>query len=114
MQRNLATLRALRTPDGDPYHVVELPLPRERLEEGGHRLAPSYANWYVANGVVVVPVYGDPNDARALEILRPLFPDRTVVGLRARALITGGGAWHCVTQQQPAGPVAAEEEAPDA
>ena len=108
MQRNLATLRALRTPDGDPYQVVELPLPRERLEEGGHRLAPSYANWYVANGVVVVPVYGDPNDGRALETLRPLFPDRKVVGLRARALITGGGAWHCVTQQQPAGEVAAE------
>ncbi|MDF1521359.1 MAG: agmatine deiminase family protein [Trueperaceae bacterium] len=114
MQRNLATLRALRTPDGDPYHVVELPLPRERLEEGGHRLAASYANWYVANGVVVVPTYGDPNDARALDLVRPLFPDRDVLGLRARALVTGGGAWHCVTQQQPAGEVAPEAVAPDA
>lgn len=110
MQRNLATLRALRTPDGTPYHVVELPLPRERLELDGHRLAPSYANWYVANGVVVVPVYGDPNDARALAVLRPLFPGREVVGVPARALITGGGAWHCVTQQQPAGAVAPAAE----
>ena len=69
-------------------------------------LAASYANWYVANGVVVVPEYGDPNDGRALEIVRSLFHDRRVIGLSARALVTGGGAWHCVTQQQPAGEVA--------
>ena len=106
MQRNLAALRALTDPDGAPYHVVELPLPKARLELEGRRLAGSYANWYVANGVVVVPTYGDPHDANALEILRPLFPDREVIGLPARALITGGGAWHCVTQQQPAGEVA--------
>jgi agmatine deiminase len=68
-------------------------------------LAASYANYYVANGVVVVPQYGDPRDAEALAILAPLFPDREVRGVRAQALITGGGAWHCVTQQQPAGEV---------
>lgn len=106
MQRNLAALRALTDPDGAPYRVVELPLPKARLEQGGRRLAASYANWYVANGVVVVPTYDDENDARALAILRPLFPNREVIGLPARALITGGGAWHCVTQQQPAGEVA--------
>lgn len=106
MQRNLAILRALPAPDGLPYHVVELPLPREPLKHDGRTLAASYANWYVANGVVVVPEYGDPNDGRALEIVRSLFHDRRVIGLSARALVTGGGAWHCVTQQQPAGEVA--------
>ncbi|MEG7747585.1 agmatine deiminase family protein, partial [Listeria monocytogenes] len=57
----------------------------------------------VANGAVLVPVYGDPNDERALEILRKVFPERQVIGLMARNLITGGGAFHCVTQQQPVG-----------
>lgn len=106
MERNLATLRALRAHDLEAYHVVTLPLPRKRLEHEGRRLAASYANWYVANGVVLVPTYGDDHDDRALEIIAPLFPERAVVGVPARALITGGGAWHCVTQQQPAGEVA--------
>ena len=106
LQRNLATLRALRASDGQPYQVVELPLPKTRLTLGDRRLAASYANWYVADGVVIVPTYGDAHDGRALEIIRPLFPEREVIGLPARSLITGGGAWHCVTQQQPAGEAA--------
>jgi agmatine deiminase len=105
MQRNLAALRSLRTPDGAPYHVVELPLPKGRYEYGERRLPVTYANFYVANGVVVVPTYADAYDGRALDILRPLFPGRDVIGLSARALITGGGAFHCVTQQQPQGEV---------
>jgi len=105
-QRNLATLRGLTTVDGAPYRVVELPLPKARISLGDRRLAASYVNWYVADGVVVVPTYGDEHDERALEIVRPLFPGRAVVGLPAQALITGGGAWHCVTQQQPSGEVA--------
>ena len=71
----------------------------------GERLPLTYANFYIVNGAVLVPIYGDANDERALEILRPLFPGRTVAGLVARHLITGGGAFHCVTQQQPAGMV---------
>ncbi len=109
MQENLRLLQALRAPDGRPYQVVELPLPRARMELDGRRLAASYANWYVANGAVLVPVYGDEHDEGALAVLRPLFPGRQVIGVPAAALITGGGAWHCVTQQQPAGEVAPEE-----
>jgi agmatine deiminase len=62
----------------------------------------------VVNAAVIVPVYGDMNDARALDVLRPLFPGREVLGVMARHLITGGGAFHCVTQQQPAGVVTRE------
>jgi agmatine deiminase len=75
------------------------------MELSGKRLPLSYANFYIGNGFVVVPVYGDANDERALAILRPLFPGRLVIGLNAAELITGGGAFHCVTQQQPAGEV---------
>jgi agmatine deiminase len=82
---------------------VPLALPDMRVEFAGERLPLTYANFYIANGLVVVPTYGDANDARALEILRPLFPGREVRGVPARHLITGGGAFHCVTQQQPAG-----------
>lgn len=104
LSRNAAQLRALRTPDAQPYRIVELPLPQQR-ELDGRVLAAGYANYYVANGVVIVPQYDDPLDGVALEILAPLFPDRQVVGVGAAALATGGGSWHCVTQQQPAGEV---------
>jgi agmatine deiminase len=102
-RENLERLRSFRDSAGREFTIVELPLPAARVEFDGTRLPLTYANFYVANGGVVVPVYGDARDALALEILRPLFPGRTVVGSPARGLITGGGAFHCVTQQQPAG-----------
>ena len=107
MQRNLTLLRSLRDHEGEAYNVVELPLPKTRLEFGGVRLPPTYANFYIGNGFVVVPQYGDASDARALTILEPLFPGREVFGLFSRALITGGGSFHCVTQQQPTGEILA-------
>ena len=64
-------------------------------------LPASYANFYIANGVVLVPVFADPSDPEALEILQHLFPDRRVIGIDCRDLIWGMGAIHCVTQQQP-------------
>ena len=86
------------------FRIVRLPLPKNPLWlDQETRLPLTYANFYIANGAVLVPTYGDPNDARALEILRPLFPGREVIGLSSRALITGGGSFHCVTQQQPEG-----------
>ena len=103
MQENLTLLKAARQPNGEPYKIVELPLPKKRLELDGERLPLTYANFYVGNGFVVVPVYDDANDERALDILRPLFPGREVIGLPSLGLITGGGSFHCVTQQVPEG-----------
>ena len=105
MGRNLAVLRAMTDGQGRPYRIVELPLPATRLEGPEGRLPPTYANFYIGNGVVVVPQYGDAHDARALEILGPLFPGRQVIGLSSRAIIGGGGSFHCLTQQQPTGRV---------
>ncbi|MBZ9713366.1 agmatine deiminase family protein [Deinococcus multiflagellatus] len=103
MAKNLADLRAMTDAGGQPFRIVELPLPAHRLEGAEGRLPPTYANFYIGNGFVAVPQYGDPNDARALEVLTPLFPGREVIGLSSRAIIEGGGSFHCVTQQQPAG-----------
>lgn len=100
---NLERLRGMASADGRPYRVVELPIPARPAHFEGDRLPLTYANFYIVNGAVLVPVYGDAHDELALGILRPLFPGRDVVPLQARALITGGGAFHCVTQQQPAG-----------
>ena len=105
MQKNLDDLRAMTDAAGRPFQIVELPLPARYLEGAEGRLPPTYANFYIGNGFVVVPQYGDPNDRRALEILTPLFPGREVIGLPSRQIIEGGGSFHCVTQQQPAGVV---------
>ncbi|MFC6592033.1 agmatine/peptidylarginine deiminase [Deinococcus lacus] len=105
MQANLEALRGMTDAQGQPFRIVELPLPATRLEGAEGRLPPTYANFYIGNGFVAVPQYGDPNDARALEILRPLFPGREVIGLPSRQIIEGGGSFHCLTQQQPAGAV---------
>jgi agmatine deiminase len=68
----------------------------------GQRLPASYCNFYIANGVVIAPVFGDPADAPAMDLFRSLFPGREVVELPARDLVWGLGAFHCITQQEPA------------
>jgi agmatine deiminase len=100
---NLDALRCFASQGSTPLSIVELPVPIGRTEFEGERLPLTYANFYLTNRAVLVPVYGVREDHAALEILAPLFPGRGVVGLKARALITGGGAFHCVTQQQPVG-----------
>ena len=70
---------------------------------GGARLAASYANYYIANGLVVMPLLDPRTDRQAIEILSALHPDRRVVGVAAREILLGGGNIHCITQQQPAG-----------
>lgn len=73
----------------------------------GDRLAASYVNFYIANGAVIVPQFGDVNDAAAVRILAGFFPDRQIVPVAGREILLGGGCIHCITQQQPAGRVAA-------
>ena len=100
---NLEVLRSARTDAGEPFKIFELPLPEGRVEFEGQRLPLMYANFYITNDAVLVPLYGRREDRPALERLEAVFPSLEVIGLPARALITGGGAFHCVTQQQPAG-----------
>jgi agmatine deiminase len=80
--------------------VVKLPMPRPLIFDG-RRLPASYANFYIANGVVLAPTFNDPNDRVALAMLAGVFPDREVVGINCTELIWGLGAIHCMTQQQP-------------
>ena len=101
LAENLARLKASRTPDGKQWTIVELPLPRPVVFRG-QRLPASYANFYIANGLVLVPTFHDPNDRVALGILAELFPDREVIGIHAVDLVWGLGTLHCMTQQQPA------------
>jgi agmatine deiminase len=92
-------LRRLELAGG--LRVVKLPYPRPVIMEG-ERLPASYANFYIANGAVIVPTFNDANDRIALNILAELFPGREVVGIHAVDLVWGLGTLHCLTQQQPA------------
>ncbi|MBI5394760.1 MAG: agmatine deiminase family protein [Verrucomicrobia bacterium] len=100
LQENLKLLRTAREQDGRPLRVLALPMPGV-ITGRGQRLPASYANFYIANRVVLVPVFSHPNDRRALAILRRCFPSRRVVGIECTDLVWGLGALHCVTQQQP-------------
>ena len=101
LQDNYERLKNARDQNGEKLSVVTLPCPRPVRYEG-MRLPASYANFYIANEVVLVPVFDDPNDTKALGILQELFPDRKVIGLRCDEVVAGLGAIHCVTQQEPA------------
>jgi agmatine deiminase len=101
LRENIRRLRAATDQDGKPLAIIELPMPAPVIFEG-RRLPASYANFYIANGVVLVPVFNDPNDRFTLDILADVFPDREVIGIYSGDLIWGFGAMHCMTQQQPA------------
>jgi agmatine deiminase len=101
LRKNIRRLRTATDQDGKPLSIVELPMPGPVVFEK-RRLPASYANFYIANGIVLVPVFNDPNDRVALNILASQFPDREVVGIYSGDLIWGFGAMHCMTQQQPA------------
>ena len=101
LAENFQRLKAARTSDGKQFTIVELPLPRP-VAFRNQRLPASYANFYIANGVVLVPTFHDPNDRIALGIIAEAFPDRDVIGIHAVDLVWGLGTLHCMTQQQPA------------
>ena len=101
LQENLALLKTMKDQDGRPLRVETLPMPAP-VYFGGQRLPASYANFYIANKLVIVPTFNDPNDREALNTLANLFPAREVVGIPCRDLVLGLGTLHCMTQQQPA------------
>jgi len=102
LQENLKRLRTMRDQEGRPLQIVELPMPGI-VEWEGQRLPASYANFYIANDVVLLPTYRHrKNDAEAIRIIQELFPGRQVVGMDSTNLIWGLGSFHCLTQQQPA------------
>jgi agmatine deiminase len=82
--------------------IVTLPSPGRILDEDGDILPASYMNFYIGNAAVVVPQYGAPNDRPAVDAVQALFPGRVAIGLRADHILTGGGSFHCISQQVPA------------
>jgi agmatine deiminase len=101
LELNLQRLRTMRLSNGSPLRVLKLPMP-SRIVREGQRLPASYANFYVANTVVLLPSYHDTNDAWAASVLKEALPDRRIVPIDCRELVWGLGAFHCLTQQQPA------------
>jgi agmatine deiminase len=100
LQENLERLRGMTDHEGRKLEVVPLPMPRPLVFDG-IRLPASYANFYIANGMVIVPTFNDPADRDALGILAELFPDREVIGIHCVDLVWGFGTLHCMTQQEP-------------
>jgi agmatine deiminase len=106
LQDNLARLRSMTDATGNSFEIVTLPMPgivggESTTARDLERLPASYANFYIANSVVLAPVFGHANDARAVEILQKFFPTRRVVPINCEPLVWGMGTIHCVTQQQP-------------
>ena len=101
LQENLRRLRGMELHDGTPLRVIEMPMP-PRIDREGIRLPASHANFYITNESVLMPAFGGDSDVEAVEILAELFPSRMIRPIDCRELIWGLGAFHCLTQQQPA------------
>lgn len=98
---NYQVLKNSTDQNGKPFEIIKLPMPHFTYNNG--KKAPvSYCNFYIGNKVILVSVFNDPNDVKALQIIQSCFPSRKVVGIDCRDIIYGGGAIHCITQQQPA------------
>jgi agmatine deiminase len=102
LRRNLETLRAARDAKDRELEIITLPKPKPRFKDDGSRLTLSYVNFYIANGGIIMPSFGDSADKAAYRNLEAAFPDREVVQIPCLDLLYGGGGIHCITQQQPA------------
>ncbi len=108
LQENLERLKSFSDVNGNPFNIVELPMPDPVFykypdSEKPERLPASYANFYISNTAVIVPIYGCDKDSIALKTIQKLFPDRGVIGIYAYDIVVGLGAFHCLTQQIPEG-----------
>jgi agmatine deiminase len=101
LQHNLQQLKSMRLLNGKQLNIVEIPMPEPLFYEG-QRLPCSYANFYIANNAVIVPVFNSKNDERALQLIQECFPSREVVGIDSTDIIWGLGSFHCLSQQEPA------------
>jgi agmatine deiminase len=100
LQENYSLLHEMTVEDDTPLAVLKMPMPRKIVRDG-QRLPASYANFYIANKVVLLPVFADAHDKWAVAVLEKAFPERKIVPIDCRELIWGLGAFHCLTQQQP-------------
>lgn len=103
LQENLEILTQATDSEGNPFHIIELPMPVTKTEnptvDGSYSLPASYANFYIANGVVLIPLYDKQYDSEILTIFSHLFPSREATGIECSALVWGQGSIHCITQQ---------------
>lgn len=95
------TLAAMTDSRGSPLQVVRIPSPGRILDEDGEVIPASHMNFLIANEAVIVPIYAEESGAFAVEVIRGLFPEREVIGLPSTAILTGGGSFHCISQQEP-------------
>jgi agmatine deiminase len=102
-------LRTSRDAHGRALEVVEIPSPGRVVDAGGAIVPASYMNFYLGNSTVVVPTYGTPHDQAAVDALAGVFAGRRVIGLDAHAVLAGGGAFHCISREQPEPPAAGQE-----
>jgi agmatine deiminase len=103
LEKIIADLSSFTDARGRKLEVVTVPSPGKVVNHEGKVLPASYLNFYIANRTVIVPTYGASNDRAAVAAIAKLFPNRQTVGLSAYAILSGGGAFHCITQQQPWG-----------
>ncbi|MBI5392920.1 agmatine deiminase family protein [Candidatus Woesearchaeota archaeon] len=102
LSENYTLLKQAKDQDGNALKIIKLPMPGKVFdEETGKRLPASYANFYIGNKTVVVPIFGHENDEKALKILQECFVGRKVVGINCAALVLGFGTLHCISQQMP-------------
>lgn len=97
------TLKTFRNPTGKPYRLIPLPWPKPKTNQNGDRLPATYANFLIINNAVLVPIYDDPADDKAIDIFKQLFPQRQIIALNCLSLIEQFGSLHCATMQLPEG-----------